>query len=142
MKDRAQDAPRELPAIQYAGWLCENRIGKPKSKSLLEIIELAIKAVASAKYRDDKWKNPVFSAFCWLDRQCEYAMMAGEKINHLWFMNGAYDDVDAPEKKLPPLITCGTCTEGFVPQMKDGKATGRYEPCACRKSWIAEGRRA
>jgi hypothetical protein len=133
-KDRAIDSPRDMPPIQYAGWLCENRLAIPKSKSLLEIIELAIKSIAASKYRDEKWKHPEFSAFCWLDKQCEIAKIRGEKINQLWFMNGSYNEVEPLERKLPPFIPCKECDFGWK------RVVGGVISCECRKAWIESAR--
>jgi hypothetical protein len=136
--ERAQDSPKSMPAIQYAGWLCENRLAIPKSKPLLEILELAIKAIASTRYRDEKWKHPEFSAFCWLDQQCQFAQDRGVKLNHLFFMNGDYNEIEPPKIQLLPFVQCGKdgCVEGFKP---DGK--GKWTDCACRRAWIEESKR-
>lgn len=140
LKERAQDSPKDMPAINFAKWLCENRIGMPGSPANLSIIELAIKSIASSRYREEKWKYPEYSAFCWLDQQCGYAQARNLKLNHLFFMNGDYNEVGAPEKKIPPLIPCSRCCEGWVPQMKDDKPTGRVVSCTCRLEWKAENK--
>lgn len=140
VKERAQDSPKDMPAIQYAGWLLENRLAIPKSKSLLEIIELAIKSIAASKFREEKWKHPEFTAFVWLDRQCGFAQERGIKINSLFFMNGDYNDVEPAQKKLAPFIPCDQCSFGWVPQMKDGQSTGRVVACECRKRWCEEAK--
>lgn len=140
-RERAQDSPKDQPAINYAKWLCENRIGMPGSPSNLSIIELAIKSIASSRYRDEKWKHPEYSAFCWLDQQCGYAQARNLKLNHLFFMNGDYNEVPEPERKIAPLVPCKSCCEGWKPEEKDGKLTGRVKPCECRIKWCAEVKR-
>ena len=135
MTELAKNSPKDMPAIQYAGWLCENRLGIPKTPNLLSVIELSIKAIARSKFRDEKWKHPEFTAFVWLDRKCEYAALAGIKMNAFFFMNGDYNEVGEPEKKITEFKPCGQCEWGwkYVDKRK-------VVPCECRLSWVRENR--
>ena len=133
MNPQAQDAPRDLHELQYAAWICENRLGVPAVKSNLEVIAQAIAAISKAKFRDKP--RPIFTSFLWLERQCEFAQAGGTKINHLFFLNGDYNEVNPPEKKLEEFVPCDKCSCGFVTVLKDGQKIGVTQ-CDCRKQWI------
>ncbi len=141
MNPNAKDAPRDLHSIQYATFLCENSIGMPASKSNLQIISDSIDSIAKARFRDPKWKHPVFTAFVWLDKKIEHARLSKIPTNHLFFLNGDYLTVPDPEPKLSPFRACDKCNEGWKYQMKDGVSTGRVIPCECRLQWIAEAKK-
>ena len=138
----AQNAPRDAHPLLYATWLCENRIATPATQSNLAVISDSISAIAKSKFKDDKWKHPLFTAFVWLDKQIEYAQMSRIPVNHLFFLNGEYNQVNKPETRLSPFVACTRCNEGWRYQMKDGVSTGRVEPCECRQKWIEENRRS
>ena len=131
----ALNAPRDLHSIQYAAWICENTIALPANKSNMEVISQAIEAIGKSKYREKK--HPNFTAFLWLNRQCEFARLSKIETNHLFFLNGTYNEVREPEKQLPKFIPCKECLEGWRWQEKDGKCTGRVEQCECRRQWVA-----
>ena len=133
----AAQAPRDMHATQYAAWLCENRLAMPANQANIRVIADSIDAIAKSKFREEKWKHPVFTAFIWLDKRCEFAQMAKTPINHLFFLNAGYLDVAEPEKVLPPFEPCGKCNFGWIYQHKDGKCTGRVEQCECRRQWVA-----
>jgi hypothetical protein len=140
MKDKAENAPRDLASLQYASWICENTIGMPANKSNLPVIADAIDAIAKSKFHDEKWKHPRFTAFVWLIRKCEHAKLAKIPTNHLFFLNGDYLLVPDPERKIPEFVPCRNCLSGWRYQMKEGKSTGRVEPCECRTNWTREAR--
>jgi hypothetical protein len=141
MKDLAQSAPRDLHSIQYAAWLCENAIGMPANKSNMQIIADAIDSIAKSKFREAKWKRPIFTAFLWLEKRIEYAKLAKIPTNHLFFLNGDYLIVPDPEPKIKPFRACRECNEGWKYELKDGQSTGRVEACECRMKWIAEAKK-
>lgn len=143
--ERAQDAPKGLHAVQYAAWLAENRLALPANQSNLAVIGDAIASISMTKFRDAKWKNPVFTAFVWLDRQCEFAKMAGIPTNHLFFLNGGYNEVPEANPKLLPFVQCGKdgCTDGwkYKNEVRYGRPTAHVVSCECRLKYIAEAKK-
>jgi hypothetical protein len=142
MKETAKDAPRDLHSIQYAAWICENTLSMPATKSNMEVISQAIEAVAKSKFRDEKrWKKPIYTAFLWLNRQSEKAKEARIPTNHLFFLNGDYNEVPDPEPKpLPEFKPCGKCSFGWIYTFKEGKSVGTVRACECRKAWVASAK--
>jgi hypothetical protein len=138
---RPQDAPKDLTALSYAAWICENSLAIPAAKSNLEVISQAIEAVALTRYKDDRWKHKHFTAFIWLERQVRFARQAGTQCNHLFFLNGDYNEVPEPKIECPQFVPCQECNFGWKYQMRDGKSTGRVVACECRTKWVEENRK-
>jgi hypothetical protein len=131
-----REAPKDLHAMQYAAWLCENTLATPAVKSNLEVIGQAIEAIAKSKFKDAKWKHPVYTAFLWLNRKVEHAQLARIKTDHLFFLNGDYNTVPEPKPpELPEFIPCKECSFGWKDVLKDGRKVG-VASCECRKKWV------
>lgn len=128
----ATEAPRDLHSLEYARFICEETLGVPPAKSNLEVISQAIEALSKAKFRDRP--HPVFTAFLWLERQTKFAVMEGRKANHLFFLNGEYNDVAEPKKELPEFIPCDKCSFGWINVAPEGKDK-KLVRCECFNVW-------
>lgn len=128
-----QSVPRDLGVMQYAAWLAENCLALPANRSNMEVISQALEAISKAKFRDKP--RPAFTAFLWLERQCEFAKQRAIPLNHLFFLNGEYNEIDRPEKPLPEFKGCEKCVNGWVTVESNlGKKVKR---CECWESWRA-----
>lgn len=129
--EQLKEVPRDLHSLQYAAWLCENTLGVPAVESNLKVMSQAIESISKAKFRDKP--RPAFTAFLWLERQCVWAKLAAIPTNHLFFLNGDYNEVPEPEKKLPEFVPCKDCSGGWKTIEKDGKK--RVTRCECWRLW-------
>jgi hypothetical protein len=131
----AKQADRNWHSLQYSAWICENCCAMPANKSNTIVVSEAIVSISKTRYRDDKWKHKEYSAFLWLVQQIEHAQMRRTPINHLFFLNGDYNSIDPPEKKLEEFVPCGSCNFGWINVEVEGKDR-RVTQCDCRKQWI------
>jgi hypothetical protein len=133
--DLAKEAPKDLLALQYAAWVCENACAMPATKSNTVVVSEAIRSIARSKFRAEKWQHPDYTAFLWLVRKIDFAQMEKRAINHLFFLNGEYNDVSEPDKKLPEFEACPSCVNGWLTVEHADKR--RVRRCDCWMKWRA-----